>query len=546
MAPRIMLMLMVLAFPMGSPNTQKSGDCDREVAQLKENFNKIYGQWKELTSNYDSLQKQLNEAKIEIEKWRRASQSGTQPNDCDQRIAAATEKYRREVEDLNRQIAGLTKKLGDSSKAAAEISSLNKQLDTLRRGAADLENKLRVANQQVEKFRADYQQLSERNASLDNNYSILKSEFSKGAAEIANLNKQLDSSRRGAVEFENKLSAANKDVERYRGDYQKLSEKNAGLDNRYSTLNSEFSNLKNQMLSLTQSRDSLRQQLDSASQQLNGYRSENAVLVSTKSNLDRRIAELERRLNAAGGSVPAPIPSPIDQPKPPTADSGVPADLMYNPAALATWQKNIYQRSAENGDLPNRSYEKDGRIRETTQLVIGTLETLYDPQVRPGKTYSIEATFTPHPILAVSQSPDRAWQLELQYYSSKIKDFRYDREMSGRKEQRREIRAYGPAETWGWEFTAPRDFQKDRSEIIISVGSSADQETLTDIARDRFELTEKETPGAFALVLAFIKDNLAYILGIISVSVAIWATLISIKKSKLEVRLKEMELEPKS
>ncbi|MEK6406040.1 MAG: hypothetical protein AABN34_03660 [Acidobacteriota bacterium] len=479
MAPRIILMLIVLVFPLGSPNTQKSGECERTLSDCQANVKQLNDQLRTRDKSCGSLKQELNDARLESQKWKEAYQQVK--DDCVRQIAAA----RRDCEGLNNQVADLTKKLADLSKALNDS-----------KGQA-----------------AAAQRESER----------LKQENSKNLVEISDLKKQLDALHRVPAELEKQLNAAKQQVEKYRSDYEQLSAQNTDLKTRYSNLDSEFSNLKKQMLELTRSRDSLQQQLGVASQDLNGLRSENARLSATNSNLDRQVAEFER--GVWGASLP------------------------YNPQALLISSKTT-DDSVENRDRADLSCEKDGKIHGITELVIGTLETIYDPIVRPGTNFPVEAKFTPHPILKGKQpaTDPITWHLELQYHSNRIKDVRYDTEMSGRKAQRREIKLDGSPETWGWEVTAPKDFQKDRSEIIVYAGYSLSSEepTLTDITREPVALTEKETPGAFALALAFIKDNLSYILGVISVLVAIWATLISIKKSKLEVRLKEMELEPRS
>jgi hypothetical protein len=305
------------------------------------------------------------------------------------------------------------------------------------------------------------------------------------------------------------------------------------------------------MSRLTLSESSLQQQLGAANLELTQSRSDNARLLATKTNLDLQVAELERQMKVAGVTVSKqPIPNPPTSPPPKDDKRGAPADLAYSPQALLKWSRTTLQEHSFGKEgRADLSYEKDGKTHHVRELVIGTLETEYDAKVRPGTSFPVKATFTPHPIMRIPHAADLyAWHLELDYQSSRIKDVQYNTEKSGRKARRREIVLDGPAETWVWELTAPADFQKDRSDIIVYAGYSIPNQEpeMMDITREPVELTEKETPSAFALALAFIKDNLTYILGLISVLVAIWATLISIKKGRLEVKLKEMELAPKA
>lgn len=487
MAPRILVMLMVLVFPLGSPNTQKSGECERDLAQCQAMVKQLNDQLRGSEKSIGSLKQQLNEARLESEKWRQAYQAiaNAGSKDCEQQIASAKLEAERYCGGLSKQVADLRNRLADSSKALNDCKA--------------------AAQKESERW---------------------KQENAKNLAEIANLKKQVDALHSGPAELEKQLNAAKQEAERYRGDFEQLSAQNNDLKTRYSNLNSEVSNLNNQILNLTRSRDSLQQQMGVASQDLNRLRSENSRLSATNSNLNRQVAELERGL--WGARVP------------------------YNPQALLTLSKPIDDHSVENRDRACRTCEKDGKLHVTTELVIGTLETIYDPIVRPGKSFPVKARFTPHPILNVPQSATLAdpitWSLELRYYSIGITDVRYDTEMSGMKAPIRKIKLDGSTETWGWQVTAPANFQKDLSEITVYAGYSLSNEdpTLMDITREPVNLTEKETPGAFSVAIAFTKDNLTYILGVISVLVAIWATLISIKKGKLEVRLKEMELAPKA
>ncbi len=194
-------------------------------------------------------------------------------------------------------------------------------------------------------------------------------------------------------------------------------------------------------------------------------------------------------------------------------------------------------------------YEENGKVHVIRELVIGTLQTVYDKAVKPGDKFPLKAIFKPHPIIAPGtlQQPaseeNISWFIELQYKPQKSQAT-YDQGQSGQKTARREIDPRGGEETWNWSVVSPPSFESDKSDLIVyaeyQIGAQPGSQPK-DIVHEEILFKQIIEPGSISRGFAWLKENLTYLLGTITVLVGIWATWIKTKKDKLELRLKEKE-----
>lgn len=377
-------------------------------------------------------------------------------------------------------------------------------------------------------------QLKDKNGTLANQVNALRQSANSATQQLSALK---DSNGKLANQVNELRQSANNSTQQLRV-----------LQNENAQLKAANTDLKSR-LTKAESAKTFEQELTVANNQLTILRSDNQRLSGLNQNLNnqltqslQRITGLEEELKTSKAELAA---LKLSDSTPPETRSQVIQQTVLNLAKVQGLEK------AQKGEAgATWSYDADGKTHVITELVIGTLKTEYEKEVKPGTDYQLKATFEPHPILNPhrvegSSADEVRWYMELSYLSNKIK-FAYDPELSGRKEQKREIQVSNQKETWGWKITPPANFEADKSEIIVYAGYKLanEEKPLEDLDRLSVEINEKEVPGTLSVIWGFIKDNLSYILATIGTILGIWLTYVSIQKSRLEVKLKEVELSP--
>ena len=479
-----------------APYDRDLRSCQAEVKQLR-------GQLAEQRRDYKSLEARFNESEI------------------------ARDNLTKENRELSSKLAQAGRGDGDSrpTQDCRRLEARLKECETARNNLAkenkDLSNKLAQAGRGEgdEKLRQDYRNLRQEFKNLEGRFGECQTERNNLAATNRDLNKKLAQGTGGPTSnFEAQFRTAQATAERYR------------IQN--AALLREKDLLAVQLADLGKRRDELDRQLQTANLNLQQSRAELAAF----------------RAGQQGSTGPGEAGSSQGD----TQNDGSPKRPASNNVGailLRSKTSNPQQQQAESETL-TWSYDEGGKRHVIRELVIGTLELAYETSLAPGAKVPMEATFTPHPILQrrpgqPTEDPT-LWYIELRFESTRING-NYNKARSG-KPQLRELNPLGGKETWDWELIAPEDFNQDKSSVIVDAGyrePGSEQEWLRDIAREPLVLSEKETPGAFAAAFTFFKENLTYALGIVSIIFGIWATYVSVKKGKLEVRLKEMELQPK-
>ena len=496
------LAALLAALPIQEPRQPSQYDrdlrsCQAEVKQLRDQLTVQRREYKELEGRIDECQTANRELRSKLGQAGRGDGDAQPPQDC-RRLEARL----KECETAR-------------SNLAKENKDLSNKLAQAGRGGGD------------EKLRQDYRNLSQEFKNLEGRFDECQSARNNLAAANRDLNKRLAEAGRPAGDFEAQFRTAQATAERYRT-------QNAALL-------SEKNQIAGQLADLGRRRDELDRQLQTANLSLQQSRDEIARLSAFRAGQSSTGA-------SGGGSSSQPSQNPGDA----QIDRSSARPASHNVGAVLLRSKtSTPQQQQKESETRTWSYDEGGKRHVIRELVIGTLELTYETSIAPGTKVPMEATFTPHPIL--QRAPDRAtedpilWYIELRFESTRIAG-NYNKARSG-KPQQRELNPQGGKETWDWELTAPEDFNQDKSAVIVDAGykePGLEKEWLPDIAREPLVLSEKETPGAFAVAFRLLKENLTYALGLVSVIFGIWATYVSVKKGKLEVRLKEMELQPKS
>lgn len=386
---------------------------------------------------------------------------------------------------------------------------------------------------QLGRCQSENGRLKESNATLANQVSELRRVANNSAEQLSALK---DSNGKLTNQVSELRQSANSSAQQLRA-----------LQNENAQLKAANTDLKSR-LSRAESAKTFEQELNAANNQVINLRSDNQRLLGANQDLNNQLTQSLQRITGLEGELTASKAELV------ALKQGAPTPSetlsQVNPQTVLNLAKEQKLEKAQKGNGATWSYDADGKTHVITELVIGTLKTEYEKEVKPGSDYQLKATFEPHPILNPrrvegSSAEDVKWYMELSYLSNKIK-FVYDPELSGRKEQRREIQVSNQKETWGWKISPPANFEKDKSEIVVYAGYklASEEKPLEDLDRLSVEISEKEVPGTFTVFWGFIKDNLSYILASIGTILGIWLTYVSIQKSRLEVKLKELELSP--
>jgi hypothetical protein len=475
-----------------SPDDRDSQSCQAEVKKLRDQLAGQRREYKELEGRFSECQTANRELRSKL------GQAGRGDGD------------ERPTQDCRRVEARLKECESARDKLAKENRDLSNKLAQAGRGDGD------------ERLRQDYKNLRQEFKNLEGRFDECQNARNNLATLNRDLNNKLSQGTSGpSREFEERLRTAQETANRYRT-------QNAALVR-------EKDQLAGQLADLGRRRDELDRQLQTANLNLQQSRDEVARLsgsTASQRSGDSRSATGESSSQSGENDQSSVRPA------------------SHNVGAILLRSKTSNPQPQKESETTSWSYEEGGKRHVIRELVIGTLELTYETSIAPGTKVPMEATFTPHPIL--QRAPNQAtvdpilWYIELRFESTRITG-NYNKGRSG-KPQQRELNPQGGKETWDWELVAPEDFNQDKSAVIVDAGykePGSEKEWLPDIAREPLVLSEKETPGAFAVAFRLLKENLTYALGIVSVIFGIWATYVSVKKGRLEVRLKEMELQPK-
>src|SRR5215216_5235594 len=195
------------------------------------------------------------------------------------------------------------------------------------------------------------------------------------------------------------------------------------------------------------------------------------------------------------------------------------------------------QEESQQGDLPvATTYEENGKKYIIRDLVIGTLKLEYDKNVHPGEKVTLKAAFIPHPVLNLDNLPPASeektiWYMKLEYNSQKSK-VSYNELESGNKPQSRIINPRAGEEVWAWDIVAPKEFRLDSSDLFMHIGYKLGNQNDNISIREKVEFSEITVPGLWSKAVTAIKDNLTYILGVLSAIIGIYAAIVSTQKTK--------------
>ena len=422
----------------------------------------------------------------------------------------------------------------ENKRLTTENQTLRDQVSDLQARLGGLDRQLAEARQEVEKYKA----LADRSSRSSLELNSLQSKFNELSQQLQvyrddnkrllNLNtelkKQLDDPRRSRelsllksqlTEAQQQLEASNL---RHSEQLKKLQADQVNLDLQLKTSNDAVQKFKTQNLQLADEMASLKLKLSGQENQLQTTESE---LQTSKASVSDLTKQLLNRGNAPS-SPEALLALKFEEPPGGKSTAGIVS-----------------------------IYEDSGKVHVIRELVIGTLQTIYDKEVKPGRAFPLKAIFKPHPIITpgtLNQSASEeniSWFIDLQYPSQKSQVV-YDQQQSGQKPSRRAIDPRGGDETWIWSVLAPPNFESDISDLVVFAEYQRPTQTGTqtnrkDIVHENIKFNQIIEPGAFTRTISWIKENLTYLLATATAVIAIWGGIIKTKKDKLEMKLQEKE-----
>jgi hypothetical protein len=360
-----------------------------------------------------------------------------------------------------------------------------------------------------------------------------RQDLAKCQTESRGLAARIDRLTRSAADLNSKIREAQQEIERCRGQNGQMSR--------------ERDEARRQLAGLTQARDSLQRQLDEARLELKRQADSNSEVNAQFADLQKRSGNLDVQLASLNNQISA------DKQTIAALSSQLMALGQSGSTTASELTEAASRRAAAQpeGQVVAR-YEENDQVHLIRELVIGTLHTIYPKEVKGGAAFTLKAIFRPHPIITpgtFGRATQEAitWYIDLQYASQRSQ-VSYDRSQSGEKIERRQVDPSGSEETWAWRVLPPESFDSDLSDLIVY----AEYETRSgpgdrkDIVHEPIGFSEMTEPGVLSSIFGLIKENISYLLGLLSIAVGIWATIIGTKKDKLEVRLKELELRLKA
>jgi len=425
---------------------------------------------------------------------------------------------------------------------------------------SDLKNTIGRLDGQLSRARAQIEELRSANSSLDKlsaENSRLRDQLNRFNDERKSLERQVSSLKRDNDKLNNQLGDARKEISGLRSaasSASALTAENSRLKDQLNNANreaakfkSEAANFKNQAGGFRSERDRLSGELAAARQETANWQNQyNALRTQSQTSLNQtqnQLRDAQNQLSQSGETAAAlsgQLGNLTDQQK---TVPGLMAGRLVNSAAESL------QAQAINGE-PVRTtvVERDGKVTTITDLVVGRLEVKHDKEIETGKPSSVNATFTPHQVLdskfvSPLEQQNINWWVELDYKPVRF-NAPYDPKTNNGKAQKRSLNL-NSSENWSWVFTPEKGFKKDSSPLRLAVSYKigSQPEISKDLPPETVALVEKVEPGFMLRTWQFIKENLTYILGVITTILAILGGIVSNKKNKLETRLKEMEVE---
>jgi hypothetical protein len=414
----------------------------------------------------------------------------------------------------------------------AENKRLSAQVQTLNERLAILNRQLTSAKQEVDKYR----ETAQGKGANDAQFSALQKRLNDASQQLATCQKE--SAR---------LESLNGDLRKQLND-QKTSRDQSNLDRQLAEAKQEVERCQGLNLDLTNQLKDLRAkqanfdlQLLDSKKLAQKYESQNAQLSNQMQSLQQQVSGYDQQLKTTNEELKVSKASVADLTKQVVAKGNAPA----NPLGVLELAKSSQEQAIQSGTAAALVYEDGGKVHVVRELVIGTLQTIFEKETKPGVEFPLKAIFKPHPIitpgaLKASEEPI-SWFIDLQY-PSQHSSVSYDEAQSGQKPTKRAIDPAGGEETWVWKVTPPANFGADVSDLVVFAEyKMAEQTGRKDIVHENIKFTQIKEPGTFTQVFAWVKENLSYLLATLSVAIGIWATIIKTKKDKLELRLKEKE-----
>ncbi len=181
---------------------------------------------------------------------------------------------------------------------------------------------------------------------------------------------------------------------------------------------------------------------------------------------------------------------------------------------------------------------ENGKKYLIRDLIIGSFLA---EEIRPvNEPFKFRIIFKPHQILELKDVPEERikWFVKVDCTAQKS-IVTYDKPTST-GEQEREVK--NNEETWGWNISPPNNFKMDTLYPIVKVRYEVVNESPGegDISLDKIVFVQE--PGWVTEAIKTAKDNLNYILGVISTMLTIMFVRVQIKLGKTEIKLNETEI----
>ncbi len=471
---------------------KQQNDYSAQYKRCLEEKRNLENQINDLKNTIGKLDSQLSRARNQIEELRSA-------NSASDRLIAENKRLRDQLSRFN-----------------DEKNSLEKQISSLKNDNDKLSARLKDADREISRLRTDASSSSAliaENNRLKDQLNRASREAASFKSDAANFKSQADGFRAERDKLSVELASARQDVTNWQSQYNALKSQSQNQ------LNAMKTQSQNQIDALkTQSQSNLNQ----TQNQLRDAQNQLSQSGETSANLSGQLGNLTDQQK----TVPAMM-----------------AGRLVNSAA-----ESLQAQSVNGSPIHTTVVEKDGKITTITDLVIGRLEVKHDKEIETGKPSSLNATFTPHQVLdskfvSPLEQQNINWWIELDYKPLRL-NAAYDSKSNNGKAQKRALNL-NSSENWSWVFTPEKGFKKEESPLRLTVSYSigGSPEISKELPSENVALFEKEEPGLVLRTWQFVKENLTYILGVITTILAILGGVVSNKKNKLETKLKEMEVE---
>lgn len=438
-----------------------------------------------------------------------------------------------QISDLKNTIAKLDGQLSRARNQIEELRSANSSVDRL-----SAENKR--LRDQLNRFTDERNSLERQISSLKRDNDKLNEQLRQARGEISKLRSAASSSASMTAEnrqLKDQLNRANREAASFKSDAASFKSQADSLRNERDRLSSDLAAARQDVANWQNQYNALKSQ---SQNQLNALRNQSQSNLNQAQN---QLQETQNKLsqsNETTAALSGQLGSLTDQQR------TVPALMAGSLVNSAV--ESLRAQTVAGSPLHTTVVERDGKVTTITDLVIGRLEVKHDKEIEPGKPSSVNATFTPHQVLdskfvSPLQQQNINWWVELDYKPVRF-NAAYDPKSNNGKTQKRALNL-NSSENWAWIFTPEKGFGKDTSPLRLAVSYKIDSEAEVskDLPPESVSLVEKKELGFMLSAWQFVKENLTYILGVITTILAILGGVVSNKKNKLETKLKEMEVE---